>query len=80
VFASDAALTDASFIRLKNLSLSWQLPGQWRQAARLKYCRVYAQGQNLWTITSYKGLDPETQSATSLPPLRMLTIGVQVGL
>jgi len=77
---SGAAFSDASFIRLKNLSLSWQLPSKWIQPARLKHCRIYMQGQNLWTITSYKGLDPEIRSLSSLPPLRMLTAGIQIGL
>lgn len=79
---SDAAYSDASYIRLKNLSLSWQLPDSWIKKATLKNARLYLQGQNLLTITSYKGLDPETlphfTGAGSLPPLQVITAGVQV--
>ncbi len=79
-FTGDASYVDASFIRLKNISLSYQLPLLLKQKLRLSNCRFYAHGQNLLTITNYKGLDPETQSTNALPPLRILTIGLQVTL
>jgi len=75
---STLAYSDASFIRLKNLSLSWQLPGQWMRSCRLEGIRLYAQGQNLLTLTHFKGLDPENQSTTALPPLRVITMGADV--
>ena len=78
--SSDAAYSDASYLRLKNLSLSWQLPEKWIHKSHLQNCRFYLQGQNLLTFTNYKGLDPETQSLSSLPPLRLITVGIQVGL
>jgi TonB-linked SusC/RagA family outer membrane protein len=77
---SDAAYTDASYIRLKNLSLSWQIPLKWQQKAHLQNCKIYIQGQNLLTITNYRGMDPENQSLSYLPPLRIITVGVQIGL
>jgi len=77
---SDAAYSDASYLRLKNLSLSWQLPDKWLKKASFHNSRIYMQGQNLLTITKYKGLDPENRSITSLPPLRVISFGVQVEL
>jgi TonB-linked SusC/RagA family outer membrane protein len=77
--ASDASISDASFWRLKNLSLSYQLPSAWQRAAHLQNARIYLQGQNLFTITSFMGLDPETPGV-NLPPLRMLTGGIQISL
>lgn len=77
--ASDAYYTDASFCRLKNLSLSWKIPFRGEQKSVMPNCKVYIQGQNLWTITNYKGADPENRSYTSLPPLRVVTVGIQVG-
>ncbi len=71
---------DASFIRLKNLSLSWQLPAQWLQHAHIQTARLYFQGQNLLTITNYTGLDPENRSTRSLPPLQLWTVGVNMEL
>lgn len=75
---SDASISDASFVRLKNVSLSYQLPQKWRNALMLKNARLYFQAQNLITITNYLGLDPETQGQ-NLPPLRMITTGIQIG-
>jgi TonB-dependent starch-binding outer membrane protein SusC len=78
---SDAAYTlDASFIRLKNLSLSWQLPNTWIKKAHFQNGSLYFRGQNLATITRYKGLDPENQSISSLPPLQLWTGGIQIEL
>ncbi|NII28484.1 TonB-dependent receptor [Pseudoflavitalea sp. X16] len=73
---SDALLVDASFIRLKNVSLSYSLPEKLLRKARLNNLRLYVQGQNLFTITSYDGFDPESQSV-SVPPLRTIVTGIQ---
>ena len=79
VFFSDAYYSyDASFVRLKNVSLSWQIPQQWTNKMKIQNARLYLHGQNLATITNYKGLDPENQSSSSLPPLRLCTIGAQM--
>ena len=73
--SSDAAFSDASFIRLKNLSLSYTLPMMWSESTS---CRVYFQGQNLLTLTRFKGPDPENQSTGRLPPLRVFSVGVEL--
>ncbi len=73
---SSLTYTDISFARLKNIALSWKLPNAWQNAAKLKSATLFINAQNLITITSFKGLDPET-GATSLPPLRLITVGVQ---
>jgi len=76
---SDGVITDASFLRLKNLALSYTLPGDWKTRVHLQNLRIYLQCQNLLTITRYLGLDPEVGGLT-LPPLRMITAGLQVSL
>ncbi len=73
---SDAIISDASFIRLKNISLSYILPSRWT-TDKIK-CRIYAQGQNLLTITNYFGLDPENFNTSSLPMLRTVAWGAQL--
>ncbi|WP_205514194.1 SusC/RagA family TonB-linked outer membrane protein [Longitalea arenae] len=77
---SDRNYSDASFIRLKNTSLSWSLPQKHLQKMYLKGLQLYFQGQNLITITKYKGSDPESQSPTQLPPLRIWTFGLKASL
>jgi TonB-linked SusC/RagA family outer membrane protein len=74
--SSDAAFSDASYLRLKNLAFSYTLPQKLLKKASLQNIRVYIQGQNLLTFTSYKELDPEVMMAT--PVLRTLTAGLQV--
>lgn len=75
---SDGVWADASYIRLKNVSISWQLPVKLRRTLRLQDARLYTHAQNLFTIFTYKGSDPETRSLTTLPPLRMVAIGCQL--
>jgi TonB-linked SusC/RagA family outer membrane protein len=77
---SDQLYTDISYIKLKNVSLSWQIPDRWEKSAHLQSCRIYVQGQNLLTFSKFNGFDPETRFATSLPPLRVITAGIRVGL
>lgn len=72
---SDGALVDASFLRLKNISLTYDLPLTLPKGVR---CRLFLQGQNLLTITSYKSGDPELRFSSYLPPLRVFSAGVQV--
>jgi TonB-linked SusC/RagA family outer membrane protein len=74
---SDINWGDASYIRLKTVSLSWTFPNAWSALAKFKNIKLFAQGQNLLTITKYKGLDPETLSVNVLPPLRLITFGIQ---
>lgn len=76
--SSDAAYEGASYARLKNISLSWQLPQKWKNAAHLQNARLFLQGQNLITITKYKGLDPENANINTLPNLKVLTFGAQI--
>ena len=71
---SDGAISDASYIRLKNISLSYDMPSQW---FKIMHCRISLQAQNLLTITSYKGADPEFKDAGYLPPLRIIAAGFQ---
>jgi TonB-dependent starch-binding outer membrane protein SusC len=75
---SDYAYGDASFIRLKNLAISWQMPQAMTRKSGFGNIRVFIQCQNLLTITKYQGLDPENQSP-SIGPRRAYAAGVSVG-
>jgi TonB-linked SusC/RagA family outer membrane protein len=74
--SSDAVISDASFIRLKNISLSYQFPQKWTKDLS---GRIYVQGQNLFVLTKYKGFDPEIQ-IIGIGPVKMLTVGIQLTL
>jgi len=75
-------LQDASFLRLRNITLSYTLPQA--TIAKLKYVsnvRFYVLGQNLATWTKWKGYDPEDDNNISLseyPNPRSFTAGVQI--
>ena len=72
---STGAVSDASFIRLKNVSLTYNLPKKLIPGIG---CTISLQAQNLLTITSYKGADPEFTNGGTLPPLRIFALGLQV--
>ncbi|MDD3988825.1 MAG: SusC/RagA family TonB-linked outer membrane protein [Bacteroidales bacterium] len=69
------AMTDASFIKLQTLSLSYTLPQIMAKKAGAKMVKIFVQGQNLFTISRYNRyvLDVETQS---YPLLTIITAGL----
>jgi len=75
---SGATVTDASFIRLKNISLNYRLPDRLLGKWHLFDARIYLQGQNLLTFTHYPFGDPETQSISVLPPLKTVVAGIRL--
>jgi TonB-linked SusC/RagA family outer membrane protein len=79
-YFSNAFYTDASFIRLKNLSLSYNIPTKALNVLHVTSLKFYLQGQNLFVITPYKDIDPETQSFSVMPTLRTITAGLQLTL
>jgi len=74
--ASDGVFSNASFIRLQNLSLAYTLPERVTSRAGLQQFKIYLRGENLFMITKYKGLDPETQNFGGMPPNKVFTGGV----
>ena len=56
---SDLLVEDASYIRLQNLSFGYTFPRKWMQKIYIDNLRIYMNIQNLFTISKYKGLDPE---------------------
>ena len=75
-------LQNASFCRLKNLSLSYDLPQQWMKATGfISNVRLTAAARNLFTITKWKGSDPEYDTnvaKTQYPNTREFSLGVEV--
>ncbi len=84
---STAIVEDASYLRLKNVTLSYTLPSSTVSRLRMSNLRVYVSGTNLLTFTKYSGYDPEAntfgQSTTLVgidlggyPQTRILQIGL----
>lgn len=82
--ASDWYLEDASYLRLKNFTVSYDLTNILRKWQHLKSrnsrLMVYFSGENLFTITSYSGIDPEVGGwdAMKYPVSRTFSFGVKL--
>jgi len=81
---------DGSYVRLKNLSLGYNLPERTLQKLKITKLRIYVSAQNIFTITKYKGFDPETSYRDSntnvgldfgnYSNVKSWTLGVNIGL
>lgn len=73
---------DASFLRMKNLSLSYTVPSNWLSRTNFfTGARVFVMGRNLLTFTKYLGPDPEVDSNLSLganPNTKQFTFGAEI--
>ena len=73
-------IEDASYFRLKNVTLSYFLPIHWQRAQQLKV-KLFLSANNLFTLTGYKGYDPEVASgvdAGAYPTARTYTVGANI--
>lgn len=71
-------MQDASFIRLQSVSLSYNFPKKWF-GKYMQGAAIRLDGQNLFTITKYNGIDPETDGyAAAYPNVKTYTVGVDL--
>jgi hypothetical protein len=76
-------LEDGSFFRLKNVTLSYDLPQAWMKKANMKGLRVYVSGDNLATVSKFSGMDPEIDTEygrydTNYPVAMTVVGGIQL--
>ncbi len=76
---SSRIYSEVSFVRLKNLSLSYQIPDKLLKKMKLQQLVLYAQGQNLLTFTQkeFRDFDPES-GGLNMPPMKVFTAGLRV--
>ncbi|MBL4653602.1 MAG: TonB-dependent receptor [Flavobacteriales bacterium] len=93
---SDRYLYDASYIRLRSLTLGYTLPKRICQKIKVSNLKIYATGYNLWTWTKYPGWDPEVMRhvpsngkeenisfsgpSWQTPQAKIMLIGIKLGL
>lgn len=79
---TDHMLQNASFLRMKTLSLQYEFPKKWMQATRyIKGVKVFGIARNLFTITSFEGYDPEPDANLvqfNYPNTRQFVIGAEI--
>lgn len=82
--ASTRWLVDGSYLRLKTVTLNYNLPKKWIQPAMLKDVSIYVQGENLLTFSKQQGLDPEQAlggvTYWRYPAMKTLSFGINVKL
>lgn len=93
--SSSRYLEDGSYIRLRNVTLGYQIPASWLSKVKISSARIFISGDNLWTGTKFSGIDPEAtinapdpNDATRLPGIslfkypvsRKILFGVNVSL
>ncbi|HEX2607849.1 MAG TPA: SusC/RagA family TonB-linked outer membrane protein, partial [Flavisolibacter sp.] len=89
---SSRYISDGSYLRVKAVTLGWNLPKNIAGKVGLERVRVYFRGQNLFTFTKYKGWDPEVNADYqasninqgvdfySAPQLKTFVFGISIGL
>ena len=79
---SDRYLEDGSYLRLKNLTLGYTLPASVTRKIKISSLRFFVTGNNLFTLTSYSGFDPEVGESSidwgTYPITRTFSIGVDL--
>lgn len=76
--ASDAFVHNAAYLRCKNIQLGYTVPKHITQKFFVEGLKVYTSIDNLFTITSFPGLDPEIAANVGYPSLRQYSIGLNV--
>ncbi|WP_185967782.1 SusC/RagA family TonB-linked outer membrane protein [Formosa sediminum] len=86
---SNRWIDNASYVRIKNISLGYNLPELLLSKLQVSSARFYISGQNLFTFTNYKGVDPEVSYSNSssnlgldygsYPNVKSYTVGLNIG-
>ena len=78
-FLSSAAIKDASYQRLRTLSIAYNIPKKLLSKAGIESAKIYVTGTNLLTFTDYKSYSPEN-NAGAFPDAKGITMGIKLGL
>lgn len=76
--SSQLWLHNGNYLKLKNLTIGYTFPAKWMQKLYVQNLRIYATGENLLTITKFKGLDPEMAAGNGYLPIRQYAFGINV--
>ncbi len=81
--ASSRYIEDGSYLRVKNITLTYNIPKEFFLTKLFDYSRIYISGKNLLTLTSYNGLDPEVSIGgidnNLYPTTKTISVGLNIG-
>jgi TonB-linked SusC/RagA family outer membrane protein len=81
---SSRFLEDASYLRLKNISLGYNFSSSTLNKLNIQRLRLYVSGENLFTLSNYKGFDPEGAisgtTSNSIPGTKVTSFGLKLDL
>ena len=77
-------LEDGSYIRLRNITLGYNIPESFTKKAKISNARIFVSGDNIWTLTNFSGTDPEVDlssgtSSIKYPISKKLLFGLSLG-
>lgn len=75
---SDAFIHNAAYLRCKNIQLGYTIPKNISQKFFVESLKIYTSIDNLFTITSFPGLDPEIAATVGYPAVRQYSLGLNV--
>jgi hypothetical protein len=79
---SDRFVEDGSYLRVKNITLGYTLPGHLASRMKMQSARLYLSAQNLLTFTKYTGFDPEVPAngidLNVYPVTRTISAGINI--
>lgn len=76
--ASDAFVHNAAYLRCKNIQLGYTIPRKITRKFFVENLKIYTSIENLFTITSFPGLDPEIGATVGYPATRKYSVGINV--
>lgn len=76
--SSQLWLHNGNYLKLKNLTIGYTFPSKWMEKLFVQNLRIYATGENLLTITKFKGLDPEMAAGNGYFPIRQYAFGINI--
>lgn len=73
-------LDDMTYLRLKNIQLGYSLPKKWMERINVSNIRIFGSAENVFTITNFRGLDPEktNHASDAYPLLKTISFGINL--
>ena len=75
-------LDDLSYLRLKNIQLGYNVPKRWIERVGVESVRIFGTTENVFTLTKYRGLDPEkiAHQSDAYPLNKSFSLGINIGI